>query len=133
MVISLFFAYLYFYGGRPECFTVKVFAIISTYLKTSYFVTTQTNLSDELAAVFLLLGLGLFSFSEEKKELPVYNYFRIKALIYAVYGTITLWSIFFLFFFGWSIFIASSLVFIFYLLLYLLIFKTLLFVNRLKR
>ncbi len=49
--------YLYFLGGKPEIFTTKVFAFLTSYMETRTFVIAQTNMLDEIAAVFLILGL----------------------------------------------------------------------------
>ena len=56
MVLSLPFAYLYFWGGKPEIFNVKIFAIVTTYLETRFFVVSQTNILDELAAILFISG-----------------------------------------------------------------------------
>lgn len=49
--------YLYFFGGKPDWLITKVFAVLTSYLETRTFVIAQTNLYDEIAAVFLVLGL----------------------------------------------------------------------------
>lgn len=123
IIVSFPFAYLYFWGGRPEFFNVKIYALVSAYLETRYFVVAQTNILDEVAAVFFIAGLTLFSFSKERKEKVLYNNFRVKALFRAVLVTSIFWMLGFLLIYGMAIFIISSFVFIFYLICYNIIFR----------
>lgn len=111
-------AYLYFWGGRPEFFNIKIFAIISVYLETRYFVFAQTNILDELAAILLLAGIVAFSFSKLKTEKPEYQLFRIKALVYSVFIASAFWILSFLLIYGMAIFLITSGIFIFYLISY---------------
>jgi len=111
-------AYLYFMGGRPEFFNVKIFAIVSAYLETRYFVFAQTNILDELAAILLLAGIVAFSFSKLKTEKPEYQVFRIKALVYSVFIALVFWILSFLFIYGMAIFLITSGIFIFFLISY---------------
>jgi amino acid transporter len=127
MVAGLIFAYLYFYGGRPEWFTVKVFAVASIYLDARYFVLAQTNLLDELAAILFIIGIAVFSFSKEKKENEKLNQLRFKALLNSLYLTIILWILVFLLIYGMAIFLISSLMIIFFLIIYNIVFRVLLF------
>lgn len=60
--------YLYFAGGKPDFFTAKIFAFLTSYMETRTFVVAQTNLLDETAAIFLVLGLIFIGFSSEKKR-----------------------------------------------------------------
>ena len=111
-------AYQYFWGGRPEFFNIKIFAIISVYLETRYFVFAQTNILDELAAILLLAGIVAFSFSKLKTEKPEYQLFRIKALVYSVFIASVFWILSFLLIYGMAIFLITSGIFIFYLISY---------------
>lgn len=123
MVLSLPFAYLYFWGGKPEIFNIKIFAVVTTYLETRYFVISQTNILDELAAIFFILGISIFSFSKEKCEKEYFELLRVKALVKALYLTILFWLISFLFVYGMAIFIVSFLIFIIFLLTYNILFR----------
>jgi len=111
-------AYLYFWGGRPEFFNIKIFAIVSAYLETRYFVFAQTNILDELAAILLLAGIVAFSFSKLKTEKPEYQVFRMKALVYSVFISLIFWILSFLLIYGMAIFLITSGIFIFYLISY---------------
>ena len=130
MLLSIPFAYLYFWGGRPEAFNIKVFAIVSQYLETRYFVLAQTNVLDELAATLLILGVALFSFSKEKKEEVHFDALRIKALVNALFFSITFWLLSFLFVYGMAIVIISTSIFLLFLLAYNLLFRIYLFKHR---
>jgi len=123
MVLSLPFAYLYFWGGKPEIFNVKIFAIVTTYLETRFFVVSQTNILDELAAILFISGIALISFSKEKNEKEHFEALRIMALIKAMYFTMAFWLLSFLLIYGIAIFIVSFLVFIVFLLAYNLLFR----------
>jgi len=132
MVAGLIFAYLYFYGGRPEWFTVKVFAVASIYLDARYFVLAQTNLLDELAAILFIIGIAVFSFSKEKTEDEALNSLRFKALLNSLYLTLILWVLVFLLIYGMAIFILSSLMMIIYLVVYNILFRYLLYKYRIN-
>lgn len=123
MALALPFAYLYFWGGKPEIFNIKIFAIVTTYVETRYFVLSQTNILDELAAILFISGIALVSFSKEKYEQEHFETLRVKALINAMFYTLILWLLSFLFVYGMAIFIVSFFVFIVFLLIYNLLFR----------
>jgi hypothetical protein len=122
-VASAVFAYLYFFGGRPEFFKVKVFALASLYLEKKFFAIIQTNLLDELAAVFFIVGWCLCAFSKEKDEREEYNTLRMKAFINALLFTLGLWTLSFLLIYGMFIFAVSMAMFIVFMLGYRVLFK----------
>jgi hypothetical protein len=119
--------YFYFAGGKPEFFTTKVFAFLTSYMETRTFVVAQTNLLDETAAIFLILGLIFIGFSSEKNEKPELNALRIKALIYAVFVSSGIWIICFLFIYGWPVFLFATSVFPLFLLAFIVGFRILIF------
>ncbi|WP_159521479.1 hypothetical protein [Sunxiuqinia indica] len=130
VVLALPFAYLYFWGGKPEIFNVRIFAFVTTYLETRYFVLSQTNILDELAAVLTIIGIALISFSKEKDEQEYFEAIRIKALIAAVYFTIAFWLLSFFFIYGMAIFIVSFFIFIVFILAYNSFFRYYLLKNK---
>lgn len=119
--------YLYYFGGKPEFFVSPVFAMVTSYLETRFFVLAQTNLLDEMAAVFTIAGMVLFVFSKEKSEKAVFNIFRLKAFIYATYLTLLIWIILILVIYGWPVFIASTFIFFVFLIAYMVAFKWMIF------
>ncbi len=123
ILAALIFGYLYFWGGRPEAFNTKVFAIVSAYLESRYLTIVQTNMLDELAAILFIGGLTLFSFSKQKHETEMYNTFRLKALVHALYISAAIWILLFLLVYGWAIFLVSSLIFIVFLVFYNVFFQ----------
>lgn len=123
IILSVPFAYLYFWGGKPDIFNIKIFAIVTTYLETRYFVVSQTNILDEIAAILLISGIALISFSKEKNEKENFEPLRIKALVNGLYFTMAFWLLSFLFIYGMAIFIVSFFVFIIFLLAYNLLFQ----------
>lgn len=118
IVLAFPFAYMYFLGGKPDIFNIKTFAIVTTYAETRYFVLSQTNILDELAAILFLLGISLFSFSKEKIEKEHYELLRTKALVKALFISISIWLISFLLIYGMAIFMVSFSIFVVFLLLY---------------
>ncbi len=127
LLIAFGFAYLYFQGGRPDFFEVPVFALITSYAETRWFVLAQTNLLDELAHLFLITGLGMIAFSKETNESNAVHICRIQALFYAVYTTSVLWIVIYLTVYGWPIVIISATTFVIYLILFILIFRYLIY------
>jgi len=129
LLIALGTSYLYFWGGRPSFFEVPVFAIITSYAETRWFVLAQTNLLDELAHLFLITGLVMIALSKESQETEAVQVCRVKALFYAVYATSALWIVIYLTVFGWPILIVSATIFILLLVMFIIIFRILLFKN----
>lgn len=127
ILISLVLAWLYFKGGKPDFFNVRIFAVISAYLETRYFIWAKTNILDEFAAAFLIAGTTLFSFSKEKNESELLNSFRIKALFNSLFLTLVWWIFSIFLIYGLAIFIVSSGVLIIYLINYNLFFRYYLF------
>ncbi|SHJ35889.1 hypothetical protein SAMN05444280_11759 [Tangfeifania diversioriginum] len=127
LLIAGLAGYLYFAGGKPDFFTTKVFAFLTSYMETRTFVVAQTNLLDETAAVFLTLGLIFIGFSSERNEKPELNTLRIKALIYAVFISSGIWIACFLFIYGWPVFLFATSVFPLFLLAFIVGFRILIF------
>lgn len=122
ITVSLFFGYLYFLGGKPEFFNVKVFAIYSVYIEKKSFAVIQTNILDELFAILLLTGLLANVFSRQRFEHPSYNVYRVKAIFRAIVVTVIIWVMILLLIYGLPVFIVSSSVFILFLITYSFIF-----------
>jgi len=123
ILVSLVCAWLYFWGGKPDIFNIRIFAIVSAYIETRYFVWAQTNILDELAAVFLIAGITIISFSKEKNESDLLDLFRVKALYNSLFITLALWILCILLIYGLAIFIVSSGVLILYLINYNILFR----------
>lgn len=123
IIISVICAYMYFWGGKPEFFYIKVFALISVYLETRSFVLIQTNILDELAAILFITGIVIFSFSEEKHEKESNKILRGKAFIYSIFITLAIWILSFLLIYGMAIFVFSASVFILFFIIYNITFR----------
>lgn len=61
-------------------FELPVLAVVSSYAETRFFAVFKTNFADETIMLLVLAGLGLVSFTKEKKEVPELSEIRIKAL-----------------------------------------------------
>lgn len=117
VVAGLIFTFLY---DRGVSIDAPVLAVISSFLRTRYFIVFNANITDELALASYLTGLILLSISKEKTESPHLSEFRSKALLSGIIlnSIFILFSIVFLF--GSSFIIALILnvfsFFIFYLI-----------------
>lgn len=58
-----------------------VLAVYSGFMEQSFFTVTHTNLTDELAMIFLMLGLLILIITKEKNETTQITTLRYKALI----------------------------------------------------
>lgn len=68
-LLGLVAAYLRFYAGlKPPYLTVPVFAVYSSFLETKTFQVITNNVSEEITALLLLLGLFAINFSKEVIE-----------------------------------------------------------------
>lgn len=123
ILLGLVSGYLYYFGGKPAFFVTPVFAVITSYLETRFFVLAQTNLLDEFAAVFTVCGFAFIAFSKEKTENESLIILRLKAFFYAAYFTLILWVFLILVIFGWPIFIFSSFLFLVFIIAYLFAFR----------
>jgi hypothetical protein len=122
LVISFFFGYIYFFTGENEILQFRTLAIISIYFDSRYFEIIETNIADEISAIFFIVAFGLFSFSKSKQEKEYYNQIRLKAFIFSVYYSMILWIFCFIFVYGWAIFIVSAIIPIIFLIIYNSIF-----------
>jgi hypothetical protein len=86
-------------GFKPEWMSVRVFAVYSSYLRTVTMGMTRTNITDELAALLLLLGLLWLVFTKERNEGPETDHLRFRALALSLLlnSILLLFSILFIF------------------------------------
>ncbi|MFH0757805.1 MAG: hypothetical protein V2B15_11000 [Bacteroidota bacterium] len=61
-------------------FEVPVFAVFSSYMKTSFLTTFKTNFADETIMLLLLAGFFMWAFSKEKQETKGLWVIRARAL-----------------------------------------------------
>lgn len=130
IILAIPCAYLYFYGGKPDVFNIKTFAFVTTYAETRYFVWSQTNILDELAAIFLISGFSLISFSNERIEIPNYEALRLKALVGAFKTSIVVLLVSFAAVYGVAIFVVCFLNFFILIAIYNFLFRFYLFQDR---
>lgn len=130
LMVSIFSAYLYFYGGRPEFFEVPVFAVLTAYFETRWFVVAQTNLLDEIAVVCGILGFLFVLFSKEKSENLETAAARFRALLFATYISAFTFVFLYLIIFGWPILLVGAFIMVLFLVSFLVSFKT--FKNRIE-
>lgn len=121
IVAGCFFTFLYDNGISVES---PVLALVSSFLRTRFFIVFQANITDELALFSYFSGLMLLCISKEKNENPEFMAIRIKSLFYAALLNAVFVMISILFIFG-SAFIVALVVnlysfLIFYLICFLL-------------
>lgn len=75
----------FYFGIKLKLFDVNVFAIYSQYFETNYFKVISNHISEELTALFLITGLLMLCFSQEKNENDNLNQIRLKSLIISIY------------------------------------------------
>jgi hypothetical protein len=80
IITGCFFTFLYDNGIAVE---FPVLAIVSSFMKTRFFIVFQANIADELALLSFFAGLILFCVTKEKNEKPEFMALRSKALLYA--------------------------------------------------
>lgn len=126
--------YAYFTGHKPEWLVSKVFALASFYGERRYFSVIQTNIIDEMGAVFTILGLLILFFSKERfEDSDVNTPLRIKALVQSVWIVSFIWIAIFLLVYGFAIFFVSTTIFGLFLLCCNIHFYVQLLILRQKR
>jgi hypothetical protein len=129
-VLGGVFLYLYLNDVRPEFLNISVPAIASTYLEKRYFAIVKTNLMDELAMTFLLLGLYFLVF--KMKADSKYDSLKLNSFLFALKVTLMLWLLSYLLFYGYIILAVSIIGFPFFILLFYVKFKLTLFYQKEK-
>lgn len=122
--LSLIAAYLYFWKGRPAFFEMPVFAFVTSYAETRWMVVAQTNALDEIAVILGIIGLLFTAFSKETHETELITSLRVRTLFHAVYITTGIWLFLYLVVYGWPVIVLSASVFILFLLIYIIIFRS---------
>ena len=116
----------FYFGLKPDFLHQKVFAFLSLYLEPLYFKIIKNQLLEEIAGLFLLVGLFLTAFTREKKENPQYNSLRLKSFFISTYLDFAFLLASILFAFGIG-FIYMMIIHMFlYLLIYIISFRILL-------
>jgi hypothetical protein len=130
--ISLAAGWLYMVGGRPAMFDVPVFAVVTSYIETRWFVLAQTNALDEIAVITLLLGLICLLFSKEMNETETVSHLRVKSMFYSIYLTAGICTAAYLTVFGWPAIALLAVSFCLFLLLHFVLFRLFLLKNRVE-
>ena len=101
LIAGLAFAiYRFYFGFKPECLNIKVFAVYSSFLQSKYFTFITNNISEEIVGLLILLGLFFIGFSEEKEESSAGMLIRYRSLFLSVYFNVLFLLVSFLFVFG---------------------------------
>jgi hypothetical protein len=75
----------YYFEVKLGFFNTKVFALSSSYLETNYFTVIDNHISEEVAAVLILVGLFLLAFSKERVEHDKLSHLRFKSFLISFY------------------------------------------------
>jgi hypothetical protein len=73
------------FGLKPDLLDMKMFAFYSSYLETKYMEIIRNNMGEEFTGFFLIAGLFLMAFSQEKDENEQKNELRLKAFFVAAW------------------------------------------------
>jgi hypothetical protein len=118
------------FGLKPDLLDMKMFAFYSSYLETKYMEIIRNNMGEEFTGFFLIAGLFLMAFSQEKDENEQKNELRLKAFFVAAWMNFLFLLV--------SLFFTYGLAFIYMLianmgislLAYILVFRILLIRDR---
>lgn len=92
----------YKFNYKPDFLNVKVFAIYSFYIETKTFSVVSNQIIEELAGIFILIGLFLVAFTREKNEFELLDTLRLKAFMFTAYFNLFCLIFSTLFFFGFG-------------------------------
>ncbi len=102
---------------------VPVFAIVSSFIETKYFFWMHSDISEELFAFSLIIGMTLIALSKEKHESNEINNLRLKAFSLALIINCAFLLFGLAFFYGISALYILTINLFSFLFLYVLIFK----------
>lgn len=101
MLFGLFATYYFIYLSiKPDWLQLKVFTVYSQYLGVTKFSFINNNQGDEIAIFSYLIGFLIFLFSTSKGQPENNNLLKIKALVYSVILSISLFAIVYIFIHG---------------------------------
>jgi hypothetical protein len=132
-LLGLIAAYLRFYAGlKPSYLTVPVFAFYSSFLETKTFQIITNNISEEIAALLLLIGLLVINFSKEVIENEKVNSIRLLSFASSVLLNTVILILYVLFIYGFAF--VNVLMFNMFsqLMIYQIIFRILYIKNKKK-
>jgi hypothetical protein len=117
----------FYFGQKPDILDMKIFAFYSSYLESKYLEIIRNNMSEEFTGFFILSGLFLIAFAKEKKEDEHTNSIRLRAFIYSFYLNFVFLLGALLFTFGFAFVYMLMINMGMGLLLYILVFRILVF------
>jgi hypothetical protein len=121
----------YQFNYKPDFLDLKVFALYSFYIEAKTFTIITHQMIADIAGIFLLTGLFIMSFTNEKNESDVLDSLRLNAFILTAYVNLFYLLASILFFFGFGFVGALTLFSVIWLATYLVIFRIML--HRSKR
>ncbi len=127
-VILLFIRF--YYGIKPEIFNMKMFAIFSSYLESKYFEVLKNQMIEEFGGILVLLGLFISAFTKEREEYEGLNALRLRSFFITIYINTVFLILAILFTFGFGFVYMMLLNLILWLIIYIITFRILIFLNR---
>jgi glucose uptake protein GlcU len=121
------------FNFKPDFLDFKVFAVYSYYIEAKSFSMITHQMIGEIAGIFLLSGLFLIAFTRENEESEIVDSLRLKAFMITAYLNLFYLLFSILFFFGFGFVGTLTLFTVYWLAVYLVVFRYLLYKNKSKR
>ena len=118
--ISLIMTVWYLIGDAQ--LELPVFAVVSAFFQTKWFVVYKTNIFDELIMLSALGGCFLMVFSRERTELPSFNLLRLRCWFDAVKYNALFMLLAIVFVYGTGFIVVLVVNMVLCMLLYLILF-----------
>ena len=121
------------YGFKPDSLDLEMFAFYSSYLESKYMEIIRNNLCEEITGFLIFAGLFLIAFSREVEENYQMNALRLKSFFITAYLNFLFLLTTLFFTYGFAFVYMTMVNMCFGLLVYIIVFQTLKFRNRLKQ
>ena len=123
----------FYFGIKPDVLEVKVFAVYSAYLDTKYFAVIKNQIAEEIGGALLLCGLFMVAFAKEKDENYRVSTIRLNSFLISTYCNALFLLLAILFIFGLGFVFVMMINLGFWLVVYIIVFRSLLYSDRRKK
>ncbi len=128
LILGIILSILKFkFNLKPDLLDLKVFAVYSYYIEAKIFTMITHQMIGEIGGIFMLSGLFLLAFTKEKEESEILNSLRLRAFLLTAYLNIFYLIFTALFFFGFGYVGTLTLFVLYWLAVYLIVFRYLIY------